>query len=225
MRYPASGSLQATTSVAFGLLALAPLLTFAQAAATDAEIQTKPIETHPSQGQVRTIDGAEATLVTTADGVFAHFDTRELTPNRVYTLWLVVINEPTACETSPCSPPDVLERTERTRSDVIYGDGVIATSRRDRLVAFQPVGKAPNGWFGYGLQSPETAEVHLILNDHGQLVPGMAPTMVNTYRGGCTDASIPAAFPATARADGEAGPNACRLIQDVIFEPIGAEGS
>jgi hypothetical protein len=41
--------------------------------------------------------------------------------------------------------------------------------------------------------------------------------MLNTYRGGCSDDSLPPPFPDSAKADGEAGPNACRLIQDAVF--------
>jgi hypothetical protein len=64
-----------------------------------------------------------------------------------------------------------------------------------------------------------------VLNDHGPLLPEMASTMVNTYRGGCADESIPDAFPDSARADGEPGPNTCRLVQDAIFEPASGRGS
>jgi hypothetical protein len=46
----------------------------------------------------------------------------------------------------------------------------------------------------------------------------MATTMLQSYRGGCTDESLPGAFPDTAKNDGIPGPNTCQLFQDVIFQ-------
>jgi hypothetical protein len=42
--------------------------------------------------------------------------------------------------------------------------------------------------------------------------------MIHTYRGGCSDDSpFPSLFPAIAIADGDVGPNTCRLFQSAIF--------
>jgi hypothetical protein len=60
--------------------------------------------------------------------------------------------------------------------------------------------------------------VHLILNDHGPVLAEYMPGMISTYRSGCTDASLPPIFPASAKADGTPGPNTCRLWQMVVFE-------
>jgi len=46
----------------------------------------------------------------------------------------------------------------------------------------------------------------------------MAEMMLNTYRSGCTDESLPASFPDTAKADGEPGPNTCALVQAAVFQ-------
>jgi hypothetical protein len=43
------------------------------------------------------------------------------------------------------------------------------------------------------------------------------PEMIQTYRAGCTDSSIPGIFPASARADGTPGPNTCQLYQMAAF--------
>jgi hypothetical protein len=42
--------------------------------------------------------------------------------------------------------------------------------------------------------------------------------MLNTYRGGCSDESLPPPFPDTAKSDGEPGPNTCRLVQFTVFQ-------
>jgi len=91
-------------------------------------IYSRPVETHPSQGEVRTVNGAMARLVTTREGAFVNFSTRELNPGHVYTLWWVVINQPEACATSPCKSPDVLKSTAKTNSDVTYGDGIVVAT-------------------------------------------------------------------------------------------------
>jgi hypothetical protein len=73
-------------------------------------------------------------------------------------------------------------------------------------------------WFGNGFTNPMGAEIHVVINDHGLLIPDMADTMLNTYRGGCQDEGLPPPFPATAISDGEPGPNTCRLVQFAIFQ-------
>lgn len=179
---------------------------------------TKHVETHPSQGDVRVIDSARATLVTTKDGAFASIQTSELVPGNTYTLWFVVINRPQACETSPCTGKDVLLRSEATQSDVGYGDGIIAgRDGRGEFSTFRPLGELPQAWVGTGFNDPWASEIHLVINDHGPLIGGRESEMTGTYRGGCTEQSIPKIMPATARADGASGPNACKLVQDVIF--------
>lgn len=183
-----------------------------------ANVMHKHVETHPSQGDVRTIDGAEATLVTTKDGAFVSMSTRELTPGNAYTMWFVAINEPDKCETSPCKAPDVLQRTALTKSDVGYADGLVANADgTGRFAAHMPVGALPNAWFGNGYENAQGAEIHIVINDHGPLIADKLETMLGSYRGGCTTESLPAPFPDTAKSDGEPGPNTCRLIQDVIF--------
>ncbi len=179
---------------------------------------TKHVETHPSQGEVRVIDGAQATLVMTKAGAFASIQTSELVPGNAYTLWFVVVNEPRACENSPCNAKDVLTRSDLTKADVGYADGLIAgPDGNGQFTAFRPLGALPQAWLGTGFEDPWGSEIHLVINDHGPLIAGREAEMTGSYRGGCTDQSIPAIMPATARADGAAGPNACKLVQDVIF--------
>lgn len=187
--------------------------------ATEARLYQRPVETHPSQGDVRTIESSMATLLTTKEGVFAHLSTQELEPGNAYTLWVVVINEPEACANTPCQSADVLKKTAETKADVGYGGGTIAgPDGTGKFTGFVPVGKLSNAWFDNGLQKPTTAEVHLVIHDHGPLIADRAHAMITTYRDACTDESLPAPVPMeTAKADGEPGPNTCKLVQDAIF--------
>lgn len=210
----ATGALLAASAGAFGMASAA------QAEEITARVQQMSVETHPSQGDRKTIAGSQATLVRLPDGVFANLETKELTPGNAYTMWLVVLNEPHGCESSPCMAPDVLERSAKTKSDVGYGDGIVAASDGSaRLSAFQAIGDLKAAWLGNGLHDPVGAEVHLVVHDHGPLLPELAETMLMSYRGGCTDDSLPAAVPETAKSDGKPGPNTCRLVQDVAFVP------
>ena len=80
-------------------------------------------------------------------------------------------------------------------------------------------GPLPQGWLpDQGLEDPRGAEVHLVLNDHGPKLPEYMPGMIRTYRAGCKDEGLPAIFPASAKADGEPGPNTCTLWQVAFFE-------
>lgn len=70
---------------------------------------------------------------------------------------------------------------------------------------------------------PHTEVEQFDVNDHGPLLPDMAHSMIGFSRGGCMDESIPAMFPAVARADGIPGPNTCRLVQVAIFTQAAAK--
>jgi hypothetical protein len=201
-----------------GTLAAAGALGLATGMA--AQLEEIEVRTHRSQGEVKPVDGAKGRLLRTTDGIFVNLETKGLTPGNAYTLLLAVMNDPAACKASPCEPSDVLKRTTKTRADIGYADGFIAgEDGTARFAAFQPVGELRSAWFGNGLKNPEGAEVHLIVNDHGPFLPELGATMVTTYRGGCADKSIPAAFPDSAKADGKAGPNTCRLLQTAVFVP------
>jgi hypothetical protein len=111
-----------------------------------------------------------------------------------------------------------MERTATTKADVGYADGVIAgADGKARFAARIPVGEMRQAWFGNGYQNAQEAEVHLAIADHGPVIPDMAETMIGSYRGGCTDESLPAGVPDTARGDGAPGPNTCRMVQFAIL--------
>ncbi|HXF64683.1 MAG TPA: hypothetical protein VNK95_23845 [Caldilineaceae bacterium] len=175
------------------------------------------VRTHPSQGEVRDVEGASATLLTSEEGATAWLHTSGLEPGNVYTLWFVAINNPEACTETPCPSADVLGNSAVVESEVGYADGIIAETEEGFFAVHMPVGSLADGWFGNGFIHSQTAEIHLVINDHGPLIPEMASNMLNTYRGGCSDESLPPPFPDTAKADGEPGPNTCRLIQSAIF--------
>lgn len=190
-----------------------------QAAANGpAEIQNETVDWHPQSGSGLVAD-ASAQLVRTDRSVNASLHTRDLIPGHVYTLWFIVINNHEACATDPCTAGDILFNTVAVQADVTYGGGIVAGgSGAGTLSGHLAEGALDNAWFGNGFQDARNAEIHLVVNDHGPKIPGMVAEMLHTYRGGCTDESLPGSFPATAKSDGIPGPNTCRLYQSAIFQ-------
>lgn len=165
------------------------------------------------------VDGAWAHLVRTANGISYSLHATELRPGHAYTLWQVVLNNPAACATHPCTARDVFLNPD-AGGQVSYAAGHVVGQRGQATFAgSQRVGTVVGGWLDdRGLVNPLGAEVHLVLNDHGPGLAEFMSGMIRTYRGGCSDASpFPAIFPPTALADGEVGPNTCRLTQVAIF--------
>lgn len=215
------------------IILTATLLATASAAVAE-PMRTTVVKTHPSQGDVTTVADGTARMMAHDGGLFVNFDTSGLTPGQVHTLWFVAINDPEGCfdptaaaagkkkRAEDCTSFDVLKRSEVTQSDVGYGGGIIVGA--DGSASFnwhQSEGPLSGGWFGHGLVSSRAAEIHLVINDHGPVIEGRVDRMLATYRDGCRDDSIPAPMPATARVQGEAGPNTCRLVQFAIFEAPG----
>ncbi len=201
-------------------LALSVGLAMPGGAAARADQQTTPMTWHPQTGLSGSVDpGASATLVRRSTGVAFSIRTQRLRSNHAYTVWFVVINNPSACAATPCSGPDIVLNAA-TDLQVTYGAGHVSggSGRAGFAGAFKagPIaGWLPDG----GLWDPMTAEIQLVLNDHGPLLPAYMPEMIHTYRAGCTTASLPGFFPESAKADGTPGPNACQLYQVAVFKP------
>jgi hypothetical protein len=192
------------------------------AAGAAADVDRVQMGWHAQSGNVQFSpvgEDASAQLVRNQNGISYSIQTQGLRPGHAYTVWVVVINNPAACTASPCSPQDILV-TPATSSQVIYGGGhVVGDDGRAGFGGHLSTGPLPAGWLSNrGLDDPLGADVHLVLNDHGPVLAEFMPEMIQTYRAGCTDASLPAIFPPSAKADGTPGPNTCRLWQVAIFE-------
>jgi hypothetical protein len=201
------------------MVALVLVVAAPAATATPAQRTTSPVMWHPQTGS-GVVDGAWASLVRNANGVAATIHTQQLNPHHAYTVWFVAIGNPTACASDPCSGPDIL-LNPATQGQVTYGAGhVTGASGGASFAVHKPVGPL-DGWLpDRMLADPYGAEIHLVLNDHGPVLAAHMPGMIHTYRGGCSDASpFPPIYPPTALADGEPGPNECRLYQAAIFLP------
>jgi hypothetical protein len=211
---------RATAVVVLGILI--GLLPSASAGAAPARIQKEPVRWHMQSGHEHGSPvgaGATAKLVRTSRGLSYSVKTNQLDPGHAYTLWIVVINDPGSCSQTPCSPVDIL-LTAETDAQITYGTGhVVGHSGEAGFGGTLRRGPIPTGWLlDQGLDDPLGAQVHFVLNDHGPMLPEFMPEMIQTYRAGCTDESLPPIFPDSAKADGTPGPNTCRLFQLAVFQ-------
>lgn len=210
------------------LLALAVTMAFAGAVAGgDRDVKQKvPVQYHmqatAQSGLAGIIPGAVGILERDDDEIKWKLRAEDLRPGHAYTVWVVVINNKAGCAAHPCTGPEIVQHNAVTQSQVFFGDGKVAP--RDGDTTFR--GRIPEGvitgWFpSRGLDDSMNAQIHLVLNDHGPVIAGQMPGMIETYRGGCTDASLPQLFKDHAPAsilDGTPGPNACQLFQFAAFD-------
>ena len=185
---------------------------------------TNVVNWHAQQavnGRMGPVADASATLVRNANGISFRLSTTGLTPGNAYTLWLVVITNPEACTATPCTAPNIFDAA--TESQVRFAAGHVAGGSGRGTFAGSVKEGTLSGWLpDRSFDDAMGVSVHLVINDHGPMLPEHMPGMIHTYRGGCSDASpFPPIFavpPSTALADGEAGPNICRLYQAATFE-------
>lgn len=201
---------------AVGLLLVAVL--GGTALAESADRQSVGVNWHPQSGSSGPVEGASASLVRNDNGISYQFHASQLTPGNAYTLWLVVIDHPENCQGEACAGPDFVVN-DAPDAQVTYAAGnVVGDDGVATFAGHQSTGPM-DGWLpDRSFDNPREAEVHLVVNDHGPMLPEHMPGMIRTYRGGCSDASpFPPFFPATALADGESGPNTCLLTQSAVF--------
>ena len=175
-------------------------------------------EHHDSEKPLEIVKGSKANLTVLKDGAYVCLSTQQLTPGNVYTLWIAVINKPENCTATPCNVKDFIDHADMTVPDVGYADSLIASADgTGKFSGFIQAGKLKQNWYGNGYNNLKTGEVHLVVHDHGPLIPERAAEMLSTYRGGCTTESLFKTFPEISKSDGKPGPNECNLLQVVRF--------
>src|SRR5205807_1997230 len=99
---------------------------------------------------------------------------------------------PEKCVAASCTGDDLLKNADAVKGEGVFADSILASKDgKMDFAAYLATGNIPKGWFGNGLTNPLGAQVQIVSNDHGLVIPAMADSMVNTYRGGCTDKSLP----------------------------------
>lgn len=172
------------------------------------------------------VEGAEATLLRTRNNVRMTVKTTDLDPHHTYTVWWVIFNNPEECENG-CTEPDLFN--DDVGGSVLYAAGhVIGGNGKGNFAGSLQTGdlsgcQAPWDAFDLeliggegeldmcrdGLVDPQGAEIHLVVRTHGEKVPGMVNSQINTFAGACTaESSFGAAD----------GPNECEDQQFAMFK-------
>lgn len=188
---------------------LLPLMT------TGLHAETVPVVwTPPSGMEPGPISGTEANFITHAKGVGVELSTTGLPAGHVVTVWFVAIQNPDKCSSRPCIPPEAMGKADVMNTVARNaGGGIVGPDGNFRIASFTPTGAVFGNLFNSTLDSPETAEIHMAIHDHGPLIADRAYEMTTTYRGSCTDKSVPPFYPDTARVDGTKGDYPCKVIQ------------
>jgi len=180
---------------------------------------TKPMSWTPPSGQPPgPIEGTSAVLEKGSFGAAMALKSSGLKPGDVVTIWWVAIQNHQNCKSNPCTPQEAMGNGDE--NDVVAtlaAGGVVAQDGTISLAGYLPKGDVDGNFFNTTLHSPETAEFHLPMHNHGPLDPKFANDMLTSFRAGCSDESLPPFYPNTALSDGEKGGFDCKTIQAAVF--------
>jgi hypothetical protein len=121
------------------------------------------------------VAGAWSSLATSAAGAKMTFQTSELPAGHSVTIWWVIFNQPQNC-THPeaglrCGPGDLppFGGDDSAVTSVLYAAGhVIGGSGIASFAGRLATGDTSGALWGPGLINPTTADIHLVVHDHGQ---------------------------------------------------------
>ena len=115
--------------------------------------------------------------------------------NRGVSIWLVVINFPEACASMPCSEDDIFGSlpANPTKATVCYLTGQVVRMNGRAVFAGRLATGSNHGCFfpedpnPYHLSDAARAEVHIVVQEHGEALPGGAglEEQVSLFFGGC----------------------------------------
>jgi len=207
-------------------LTAALLATGVAMSATAAWADTLPMRWTPPSGMTPgPIEGSEAILIKSPAGASMQITSSGITPGHAITVWFVAVQNPEGCAKNPCSPKEAMGMAEMNTVAVNGGGTVVPADGKIFLSAFLPAGDVPTNLYDTKLTNPETAEYHLVIHDHGPLIPDLAADQISSFRGGCTLESVPPFYPESSRTDGAGGPNTCVSRQVALFVPARLMGN
>ncbi len=200
----------------FSKLLLACGLTFVANAVT---ADTLPLSWAPPSGMTPgPIEGSEVMLLRSPEGASIILETSQLTPGHAVTVWFVAIQSPENCASNPCSPMEAMGMSDQMDTVATNAGGtVVNADGQIRVQGFLPVGEVAGNFYDTTFTDPETSEYHIVVHDHGPLIPELAADQISSFRGGCTAESVPPFYPDSSRTDGEGGPNSCVTRQVALF--------
>lgn len=186
---------------------------------TWAEAITKPLSWTPGSGmEPGPVEGTSVVLEKGPFGAAMAIKSSGLPPGDVVTVWWVAIQNPEVCAGEVCTPVETMVDGANSDSVVtLAASGVVAKDGTISLASFLPAGDVDGNFFDTVFHSPETAEYHLPIHNHGPLDPEIAEDMLTSFRAGCSDESLPEYYPQSALSDGAQGNFDCKTVQVAEF--------
>jgi hypothetical protein len=144
------------------------------------------------------IPRAWSTLVRNDTGATFALSTRELSPGHTITVWWVIFNHPENRSHGAlglrCGEGDLF--VPSVEASVLYGAGhVIGGSGMAGYGSWIGVGETDGALFGPGLLAPFSADIHLVVHDHGVLSPDQVAEGVYNF-GPCVPECVDVQFSA-----------------------------
>lgn len=134
------------------------------------------------------------------NGVAATIHTSLLEAKGVYTVWLVIFENPELCSDNMCGEDDIFGPggvllvnddgtfgTPGVIVTVMWGTGKIASGAGICTFNIRAETNNPPGevLFGPGLVDVLGSEIHFVVRNHGQTIPGSLEEQLTTFAGGC----------------------------------------
>lgn len=133
------------------------------------------------------------------NGIAATIQTSLLEAKGVYTVWLVIFENPELCSDNMCGEDDIFDLeglivngdgsfgTPGVIVTVMWGTGKIASAAGIGAFNLQAEVNNPPGevLFGPGLMDAMGSEIHFVVRNHGQAIPGLLEEQLTTFAGGC----------------------------------------
>lgn len=139
------------------------------------------------------VGGAWSRLVRNDSGITMEIHTSDLEPGAAYTVWWVIVNNPSACSPPGCGPDDLTRAGVDAAAGYATGH-VVGRNGRSNFGAHLNVGDA-SGFgggadttpppFGPGLLDARGAEVHLIVRTHAAVLPEFLPEQIQSFNAAC----------------------------------------
>ncbi len=157
------------------------------------------------------VPDARSELIRTDEGVTMDLHASELPAKNAVTVWWVIFNTPENCTQGHsglrCGAGDL--GNPATNASVIFAAGSVSSAKgKASFGAHLSVGDTKGCQTGLpcngGLINPMGADIHLIVRDHGPIIPELLHEQLSTFGGGCNNAP-----PGT----GTPGPNTCKDMQ------------
>lgn len=184
---------------------LSTLLIAGSAAANEAATVNNPkFSFAPERSTMHSaiVYGSSTMLVRTDEFISATVHTQGMTPGYVYTLWIVIFNNPDECATDPCTPADIAN--PKVQASLLNGGAQIpGPDGAGDFGEVRLLGDVTRAHVaGPGLLDPRRAEIHLAIRTHGPASsdPAVLTQQFTTFNGGCP-------------------PNTCATVQAAVHQP------